>query len=114
MKYYGAIGFMEEDHEVRPGVFRATVVEHNYSGDYNRVSRSFRTAEHLNDDLTVSGEISLIGDPFAFQNMHHIVYVTWRGTKWKVTNIDDSSHPRLILTIGGEYNDDRGSQAETS
>lgn len=111
MKYYGAIGFNEEDQEVRPGVFRSGVVEHTYAGDYNRVSTAYRTSQHLNDDLTVNAEISIIGDPYAFHNIHRILYVTWRGTKWKVTNIDDTKHPRLILTLGGEYNDSGGSQA---
>lgn len=114
MKYYGAIGFSEDDVEVRPGVFRAQIVEYNYAGDYNRVSTSYRTNQHLNDDLTVSSEISIIGDSHAFQNMNRIVYACWRGTKWKVINIDDSSHPRLILTIGGEYNGTGGSQDSSS
>jgi hypothetical protein len=112
MKFYGAIGFMEDEVEVRPGVFRAMIQEYLYSGDYNRVSTAYKTSSHLNDDLSVSAEVSIVGDSHAFLNMNRIVYVAWRGSKWKVTNIDDAKHPRLILTLGGEYNDDRGSQTE--
>lgn len=111
MKYYGAIGFQEDNVEVRPGVFRSQIVDHMYRGDYNRVSYSYRSSEHLNDDITVSAEVSIVGDSHAFLNLNHIRYVTWRGTKWKVINIDDSKHPRIVLTIGGEWNDNRGSQS---
>jgi len=114
MKYYGAIGFSEEEVEVRPGVFRAGITERNYAGDYNRITRSFQTAEHLNDNLTISSEISIIGDPYAFSNLANIRYAVIRGTKWKVININDAQHPRITLMLGGPYNDTGGSQAETS
>lgn len=114
MKFYGAIGFSEEEIEVRPGVFRAGIREYMYAGDYNRVSHSYQQSQHLNDDISLTAEISIIGDPHAFQNIHQIRYVAWRGTKWKVTSIDDAKHPRLVLTLGGEWNDAGGSQAETT
>lgn len=110
MKFYGLIGFSEDKAEVRPGVFRAQIKEYLYSGDYNRVSTAYRTNEQVNDDISDSAEISIVGDSHAFQNMHQIVYAVWRGVKWKVTNIDDAKHPRLILTLGGIYNDDRGAK----
>lgn len=103
MKYYGAIGFSDEEIEVRPGVFRAGVVERNYAGDYNRLSIAYRTKDHTSDDISISAEVSIVGDTYAFLNVNHIVYVTHRGVKWKVVNVDDTKHPRLILTIGGEY-----------
>lgn len=111
MKYYGAIGFSEDEVEVRPGVFRAQIKEYLYTGDYNRVSTAYRTTEQINDDISDSAEISIVGDSHAFKYMSQIKYAVWRGVKWKVTNIDDAKHPRLILTLGGIYNDDRGAKA---
>lgn len=103
MKYYGAIGFSEENVEVRPGVFRAGIVEHMYAGEYNSLSTSYRTSDHTSDDISISAEVSVIGDHHAFENISRILYVTWRGAKWKVVNVDDTKHPRLDLTLGGEY-----------
>lgn len=111
MKFYGAIGFQESMQEVRPGVYRDGIVERMYSGDYNRVSRSFQSSQQLSDNLTLNAELSFIADNHAFRNLNNIRYVVIRGTKWKVTSIDDTRHPRVVLTIGGEYNDTGGSQA---
>ena len=113
MKYYGAIGFQEDNVEIRPDVYRSQITEYMYSGEYNHVSHGYKTTDHLGDDLTVSAELSIIGDQHAFLNMHQIRYVVWRGTKWKVTNIQDDKHPRLVLTLGGEWNDAGGSSHQT-
>lgn len=110
MKYYGAIGFSET---VKTGVdiMEPQIVERTYAGDINRVSTGWQTSEHLNDNLTVSMEISFIGDVHAMEHYSDIRYAVWRGTKWKVTNISEA-FPRIILTLGGEFNDDGGSAAE--
>lgn len=109
MKYYGMIGFSET---VQTGLddWETQIREYPYAGDINRVSTSWKTSEHMNEDLTVSMEISFIGDTHALENFANIRYATWRGTKWRVTNIQET-HPRIVLTLGGEYNGSSGSQA---
>lgn len=109
MKYYGAIGFSETV-ETGVDIMEPQIVERVYAGDINRVSTGWRTSEHLNDDLTVSMEISFVGDVHAMEHYSDIRYAVWRGTKWKVTNIAET-FPRITLTLGGEYNDDGGSAA---
>ena len=58
--------------------------------------------EHLNDNLNVDNKISIVADPFAYENFHAIRYVWWMGTKWKVISAE-VQYPRLILTIGGVF-----------
>lgn len=109
MKYYGAIGFSQT---VQTGtdLWETQIVEHMYSGDIERVSTGWKTTEHLNDDRTISMEISFVSDIFALNNFNNIRYAVWRGVKWKVTNISESP-PRVTLTLGGEYNDVNGAKA---
>jgi hypothetical protein len=108
-KFYGAIGYAETI-ETAPGVWTESITERNYSGDVIRISRRWQTGENLNDDLTVNNEISIVADPFAYENFHSMRYIKWMGASWKVTNVD-VQRPRLILTIGGVYN---GKQGPTS
>ena len=103
MKYYGAIGFSETV-QTEPDIWETKIIERNYAGDINRVSTGWRTSEHLNDDLTVSMEISFVCDTHALNNYNNIRYATWRGVKWRVTNVSEP-HPRITLTLGGEYNE---------
>lgn len=111
MKYHGTIGFSETVKKDLD-VWEIEIVEREYSGDINRVSTGWKTSEHMNDDLSVSMEISFIGDIHALTNYNNIRYATWRGTKWRVTNITESM-PRITLTLGGEYNDSQGSKSQT-
>lgn len=106
MKYYGEVGYAEtvEDPE-RPDVYVNGIKKVHYYGDVvqNPSSRWTQQGSKVNDDLTISNKISILADPYAMNNFQHIRYVEWMGQKWKVTNIE-VAFPRLILTIGGEWN----------
>lgn len=102
-KFYGPIGYAETE-QTSPGVWEEKVVERPYYGDLVRNTRRLQTTDQLNDDINVSNEISIIADPYAYQNFHLMRYVEFMGAKWKVTSVDASKYPRLILTIGGVYN----------
>lgn len=103
-KWYGVVGYAETV-EVKPGDWRDVVTERNYFGDvlknYNRWSSS---SDSTNDDLSINNQLSIIADPYAYQNFHSIKFVEFMGTRWKVTGVDASMYPRLILTMGGVYN----------
>jgi hypothetical protein len=111
-KFYGAIGYAETN-ETSPGVWTETITEHNYSGDVLKNSRRWQAGENLNDDLTINNLISILADPFAYQNFHKIRYIKWMGASWKVTSIE-VQRPRLILTIGGVYNGQQGPTSDHS
>ena len=101
-KFYGAIGF-EETVETAPGVYVEQITERQYYGDLARVNRRLQTADQLNDNVTISNEISIVADPYANEHFHSMRYAEWQGAKWKVSGVE-VKFPRLILTLGGVYN----------
>ena len=101
-KFYGSIGFSVET-ETSPGVWSNGPVVKEYYGDVIRNTRRLQTADKLNDDISISNEISILADPFANENFLSILYVEYMGVKWKISNVE-VQYPRLILTLGGVYN----------
>lgn len=100
-KFYGKIGFAESV-ETAPGVWEETIVERNYYGEIVRNTRKLVTSEHLNDDISITNEISIIADPYANKNFHTMRYVEYMGTAWKITSVE-VQYPRLILSLGGAF-----------
>lgn len=110
-KYYGSVGFaVSKESEDSPGDWINSIEERKYYGEVIRRRRSWKETTNLNDDIEISNEISILADPYAYQHLGEIRYVTWHGTKWRVTNIE-VGYPRVTLLIGGVYNDDSGPQA---
>lgn len=101
-KFYGPVGYAEPI-ETSPGIWEDQITERLYSGDLHRNASRNQTADKLNDDLQIANEISILADPYAYQNFHLMKYVEFMGAKWKITNVN-VQYPRLILTIGGVYN----------
>ena len=101
-KYYGKIGFVVVE-ETKPGVWKEIITERDYFGDLIRNTRRLQSANQVNDDITISNEISIVADPFAIENFHAMRYAEYMGTKWKVTSVE-VQYPRLILSVGGIYN----------
>ena len=103
MKYCGKIGFAMGDEESAPGVWTEQITERTYYGDLIRNTRRLQSSGNQNDNILISNEISIIADPFAYENFHAIRYAMYMGTKWKVTSVD-VQYPRLILSLGEVYN----------
>ena len=103
MKFYGAIGY-GVTRETAPDVYGEEIVEHEYYGDVTRNFRRWQSGQTLNDNLELDNVISVVADPFAFEHYSEIRYVVWNWAKWKVKNVE-VQYPRLILTIGGVYNE---------
>ena len=101
-KFYGKIGF-EESVETVPGVWEETITERNYYGEVVRNTRKLVASNHLNDDISINNEISIIADPYAKDYFHSMRYVEFLGTTWEVTSVE-VQYPRLILSLGGKYN----------
>lgn len=102
-RYFGKIGY-GADGETAVDVWGPSIVERDYFGDVLQIGRRWESGEGLNDNTRVSNKISIVADPFAYQNFHLIRYVTWMGNKWKISNIE-VQYPRMILTLGGLYNE---------
>lgn len=102
-KWHGNIGYVETM-EVQPGIWKEQVIERQYYGDVTRNTRSLQQSDGVNDNVNISNNISIIADPYANENFHNMRYAQFMGTNWKITNIE-VQYPRLILTIGGLFND---------
>lgn len=102
-KFYGTIGFIDYE-ETTPGVYTETVTEREYSGDILRKSNRLVASGYINDNLVINNQISLVADPYINQHFPSIRYVVWKDCKWKITNVDDSNPPKMILTMGEVYN----------
>ena len=101
-KFYGVIGYAATV-QTEPGIYEEQIVEIEYMGDVLRNTRRLREGSKINDDITISNQISIIADPYASNNFHAMRYVTFMGAKWKVSDVE-VQYPRLILTLGGLYN----------
>lgn len=103
-KWHGLVGYIKPV-ETSPGVYSSETTERNYYGDITRNSRGWSApSEGTNDNLTLNNQISIIADSFATSNSGYMKYVEIMGAKWKITNIE-IQYPRLVLTIGGLYNE---------
>lgn len=101
-KFYGAIGYVMTT-ETRPGIWDKVIIEKKYHGDLLSFTRRWQNNDQVNDDITISAQISVIADSYLLNNMHCIRYVKLNGVAWEVTSIVPQ-HPRLLLDLGGIYN----------
>ncbi len=101
-KWFGKIGYAETT-ETKPGVWKEQITEREYVGDLLRNSRRLQSTSTLNDNVIIANEISILADPFAYENFHAMRYAAFMGTKWKISNVE-VQYPRLILTLGDVYN----------
>lgn len=102
-KFCGIIGYALTV-ETEPGIYVEKIIENQYFGDVIRNSRRLQERSKVNDDINISNQISIIADPFANNNFHAMRYVEFMGAKWKITDVE-VQYPRLLLTIGGLYNE---------
>lgn len=103
MRWHGKVGYSETV-ETKPGVYENQDTVCEYYGDIKRNStRWVNSSDSTNDDLTVSTQISIVADSFAFEKFYSIKWIEYMGVKWKVTNADPQP-PRILLTLGGVWN----------
>ena len=100
-KWFGKIGYVVTE-ETEPGVWEETVTEREYFGDMTSDRRKRQNSGEVNDDINLSNVISIVADPFAYQNCSNMAYVEIMGSKWKISDVE-VQRPRLILSVGGVY-----------
>ena len=101
-RWHGKVGYIETV-EIEPGIWEEKETVRSYYGELVRNSSKFRVSGDVNDDKDVSVELSIVADPYSSLHFHAIRYVEFGGTKWKVNTVEPK-RPRLILSLGGEYN----------
>ena len=108
-RFSGKVGYLitaEEIVDGEPtGEWKEKYVERPYFGDVNQLSSRWSSGSNLNDNIVFSNSISIVADPFAYENFQFMKYVVWRGQKLKIESIDVQT-PRLVLSVGGVYNAD--------
>jgi len=100
-RFAGKVGFAVQK-ETTPGVWTEEVTERQYYGDVIHNSRRLQTSGNVNDDIEISNRISIVADPYAFENFHAMRYVIFLNSKWKISEVE-VQYPRLILSLGGLY-----------
>lgn len=101
-KFYGKIGYVLTT-ETAPGVWSDDKpIERYYRGDVLQNNRRWETTSSVNDDIKINNRLSIVADPFAYENLYTMKYVEWYGTKWKVSEVDIQP-PRIIISLGGVY-----------
>lgn len=103
MRYYGKVGYFDTV-EVKPGLFENQMIYKSYKGD---VLRNYKRNQDtkVNSDVSVTNSISIVADPYAQTHFFNIKCVEWQGAFWKVSSVE-VQYPRLILEIGGLYDED--------
>lgn len=102
-KFCGKIGYGQTVQK-SPGVWVEEIVEKPYYGDMTRSTRKLQGNGTVNSNINVANEISIVADPFAYENFFSMRYVTFMGTKWKIASVE-VQYPRLILEIGEIYHE---------
>lgn len=100
-RFCGKVGFATTV-ETAPGVYKQQFVERLYYGDVNRSMRKFEAENKVNDNIGIANELSIVADPYAYENFHAIKYVWFMGQKWKATTIE-VQYPRLKIQIGSLF-----------
>ena len=104
-KWYGTIGYITNK-EVEPGDWQPTVTEDKYFGDVLEYTSRWSSSNKVNDDTDITARISVMADPFAYQNFSKIKFAEFMDAVWEVKSASPQ-YPRLILTLGGVYNGER-------
>lgn len=103
-RYSGLIGFASIPTESSPGIFKPEIVERTMKGSVLEFTSRLGSGDKINDDVTITNQLSLIGDAYSFENVTNIRYAWFFGQKVKVESVR-VAYPRLELNLGGEWNE---------
>ena len=98
-RWYGKIGFAEQV-ETSQSVWTEERTERTYRGDILRNMRRLQDSQQINDDISISNQISVIGDAYMRDHFINMRWIEFMGAKWKTAEVDASQPPRLIITLG--------------
>lgn len=109
-KYSGKIGFATQT-ETSRGIWEDVIVERPYKGYVVRNRRRWDAADDINDDFVVDNQFSVVSDAFLYSHVPDMRYLTYLGTRFKITSVE-IERPRVLISVGGVYvADDSPSEA---
>lgn len=102
-KYSGNVGFIIPTNDGF-GSWKDMLVEKRMRGDLIRLRNDVvADSTKVNDNLVLSATVSLVANKFLHENFQHLIFITYMGVKWKVSNVRIEG-VRWIVTTGGVYN----------
>lgn len=101
-RFSGTLGFAQTV-ETTPGVWEDVVQERSYKGDVLQNFKRFEQGNDAHDGVRLTNQISILADPYAFENMNALRYVKLNGLYWEIQSIE-INRPRIDLMLGGVYN----------
>ena len=101
-KWHGKVGYVTNV-ETEPGIWEEEIIERDYYGDLLTDNRKRQSNNNVLDEITLSNMVSIIADPFAYNNCSCMAYAEIMEARWKISEVEVKP-PRLNLTIGGVYN----------
>lgn len=105
MRFCGNVYYFDTV-ETKPGKFEEKFIPREYKGDVLRNIKRNQDGSKINTDITVNNSISIVADPYARDHFFKMKCVEWQGALWEISSVDASQPPRLILELGGLYNED--------
>lgn len=104
-KWHGIVGYITNT-EVEPGDWRPTVTETAYFGEVLEYTSRWNSTNSANDNTDITARISIVADPYAYQNFSKIKFAEFMDAMWEVKSVSPK-YPRLVLALGGVYNGER-------
>lgn len=104
MRFHGRIGYVDTV-ETKPGLCEEQLVFRTYYGDVIRNTKRDSLGSKVNADIQVTNQISIVADPYARDHFFKLRCVEWQGALWSAADVDASQPPRLIISLGGLYNE---------
>lgn len=101
-RYAGLVGYVTQV-ETYPGVWSSIEESILMKGNILRQNSHNREREKVNDDVTLSHRVSLIGDAYSLRNYYNIKWIEIDGAKWKVQSVE-YIRPRITVGLGGLWN----------
>ena len=92
-RWCGKIGFAEQV-ETSQSVWTEEITERTYRGDILRNTRRLQNSQQINDDISISNQISVIGDAYMRDHFINMRWIEFMGAKWKAAEVDASQPPR--------------------
>lgn len=110
MRFCAVIGYrttVEQKNEdgTGNGIWVEKILRRTYKGEMVKDYSRNNTGESINDDRLLSNNVSIVADKYAWSNFTTIIYCEMKKVKWKINSIDATNYPRLILSLGGIYNE---------
>lgn len=106
MKYSGKIGYREEV-DNGYGIWVNEITEYLIKGEFVQVYKSDDSTNKVNEDFKYRNRISVVLSNSMIKNISNIIYITYMGRKYSVSNVEINIYnpKRVIISIGEEYNE---------